>query len=222
MKAKALPLIAPSLLSADFAQLRKEIADVEAAGADWLHIDVMDGHFVPNLTIGPPVVKSLRKVTRLPLDCHLMVSRPEDWVGAFRDAGASVLTVHAEATKHLDRLLHRIREAGMLAGVSVNPATPLSAIEEVLPVVDLVLVMSVNPGFGGQQFIPAALRRIERLADARGGDLRFQIQVDGGVDASNAGALRRAGADVLVAGSAIFGQKNRRVAVKKLREAAAK
>lgn len=201
------PLIAPSILSADFSRLGEDVKAAEKGGADWVHVDVMDGHFVPNLTIGPLVVDALKSVTRLPLDCHLMVSRPEDWIDAFAKAGAYGITVHAEATDHLDRLLHRIREAGCKAGVSINPGTSLAAIEEVLDLVDLVLIMSVNPGFGGQGFIESSLSKIERLAEVRG-SRKFLIEVDGGVNAANIARLRKAGADVFVAGSAVFSGGN--------------
>jgi ribulose-phosphate 3-epimerase len=211
-------LLAPSILSADFARLSEEIREVEQAGADWLHIDVMDGHFVPNLTVGPLIVEAIRPRTKLPLDCHLMVQRPEDWVDAFAKAGADFITVHAEATKHLNRLLNRIRELGCKAGVSINPGTSLAAIEEILDQVDLVLLMSVNPGFGGQSFIPATLAKAERLRDARG-KLPFLIEIDGGINADTIGPAREAGVDVFVAGSAIFGAKDRRVSMKKLRGA---
>ena len=212
-------LIAPSILSADFSKLGEEVRSVERAGADWIHVDVMDGHFVPNLTIGPVVVEALRPVTKLPLDCHLMVARPEDWVGPFADAGANLITVHAEATVHLDRLLHSIRERGCKAGVSINPGTSLAMIEEVLELVDLVLVMSVNPGFGGQKFIEGTVSKIERLAEIRGKDRNFLIEVDGGVKVSNIAMLARAGADVFVAGSAIFDAKDHARAFGELRGA---
>ena len=190
---------------------------MEAAGADWLHVDVMDGHFVPNLTIGPLVVEALKPKTKLPLDCHLMVSRPEDWIEGFAKAGASVITIHVEAERHLHRQLSRIRELGVKAGVSLNPATPIESIEGVLDLVDLVLVMSVNPGFGGQKFIESAVTKIEKLAKMRG-DRKFLIEVDGGVNASNIGKLRAAGVDVFVAGNAVFGAKDRKRAMEDLRK----
>ncbi|OPY84421.1 MAG: Ribulose-phosphate 3-epimerase [Syntrophus sp. PtaU1.Bin208] len=197
--------IAPSILSADFSRLGEEIAAVEAAGADWIHIDVMDGHFVPNLTIGPPVVRSLRKTTGLPFDVHLMIEKPEAHLDAFIDAGSDLLTVHLEAANHLHRTIAHIKERGIRAGVSVNPATPLALLEEILPDLDLLLIMTVNPGFGGQQFIPNMLSKIHK-AKAMISELapHVLIQVDGGVNLENLSTIAQAGADVLVAGSAVF------------------
>lgn len=209
-------LIAPSILSANFIKLGQEIAEVESGGADWLHIDVMDGHFVPNLTIGPLVVEAIRPMTKLPLDCHLMVSRPEDWVDSFAKAGADYITVHAEATSHLDRLLRHIRALGCMAGVSLNPATPVTAIEEVLGLVDLVLVMSVNPGFGGQKFIESVLSKVERLSKLRG-DRKYVIQIDGGISTQTIGKSYLAGVDCFVAGSAIFSAEDRGQAIAALK-----
>ena len=197
--------IAPSILAADFARLGEEIAAVAAAGADFIHIDVMDGHFVPNITIGAPVVKSLRKTSDLPFDVHVMIAPVDPFIDDFAEAGADILTVHPEAGAHLHRTLQRIRAAGMKAGVALNPATPAAVIEPVLDDVDLVLVMSVNPGFGGQTFIASQLRKIERvraLIDASGRDI--MLEVDGGVDPKTAPQAIAAGADVLVAGSAVF------------------
>lgn len=209
-------LIAPSILSANFAALGDEVKAVEAAGADWIHIDVMDGHFVPNLTFGPLVVQAIRPLTHLPLDCHLMVARPEHWVEEFAKAGANIITVHAEATVHLNRLLHQIRALGCKVGVSLNPGSPLNLIEEVLDLIDLVLIMSVNPGFGGQKFIESSLNKIEQLVGMRK-NRSFLIEVDGGVSSQNAEKLRKAGADVFVAGSSVFGEKNRQKAMQALR-----
>lgn len=197
--------IAPSILSADFARLGEEIRAVAEAGADWIHIDVMDGHFVPNLTIGPQVVKALRPHTELPFDVHLMVAPVDPFIEAFADAGADILTVHPEAGPHLHRTVQTIKSHGVKAGVSLNPATPVAAVEPVLEDIDLVLVMSVNPGFGGQAFIPTVLPKIEALRakiDALGRDIR--LEVDGGIDPQTAPRVRAAGADVLVAGSATF------------------
>jgi len=210
--------IAPSILSADFAALGDAIARVEAAGADQIHVDVMDGHFVPNLTLGPPVIESIRKRTRLPLDVHLMIEEPERWVDTYARAGADLITVHAEACRHLQRALTQIREAGARSGVALNPSTPPGGLEYVLDELDLVLVMSVNPGFGGQSFIPttyAKVRQVKALLGNRG----VEISVDGGVGKANAGELARAGATVLVAGSAVFSTPDPGLAVKDLRSA---
>ena len=197
--------IAPSILSADFGRLADEVRAVEAAGADWIHVDVMDGRFVPNITIGPLVVAALRKVTRLPLDCHLMIVEPERYVEAFAAAGADVITVHAEACTHLHRVVQQIRGLGKRAGVSLNPHTPEESLRYVLPSLDLVLVMSVNPGFGGQEFLPEVLPKIAALRaqiDALG--VATELQVDGGVKVGTASRVIDAGADVLVAGNAVF------------------
>ncbi len=214
--------IAPSILSANFANLSEDIRKVEDAGAHLLHVDVMDGHFVPNITIGPPVVKSLNKATKLPLDVHLMISDPDQYIAAFVDAGASILTVHAEATVHLDRTLNLIRSMNVLAGVSINPATPLSVVEHVLGLADLLLIMSVNPGFGGQKFIGYALdkiRQARQMIDNR--NLRCVIEVDGGIDLETLPGVVRAGAQVVVAGSAIFGDPDPARKIKEMLDIAA-
>jgi ribulose-phosphate 3-epimerase len=201
--------LAPSILSADFTRLGEQIREAEDAGADWIHVDVMDGHFVPNITIGPLIAAAARRCTRLPLDVHLMIEAPERYLAAFADAGVNSLTVHVETSPHLHRTVQRIRELGMRAGVALNPATPVDSIEEILPFVDLVLVMSVNPGFGGQSFIPTSVSKIERireLLDER--DLTgVELEVDGGIDAGTARTVTRAGATALVAGSAVYNQR---------------
>nr|WP_248845763.1 ribulose-phosphate 3-epimerase [Desulfuromonas sp. DDH964] len=211
--------IAPSILSADFARLGEEVRAI--ASADYVHVDVMDGHFVPNLTIGPPVVAALRKVTDLPLDIHLMIENPDRYIADFAAAGADIITVHQEAAVHLHRTVQLIKGLGKKAGVSINPATPVAALEVILDEVDLVLVMSVNPGFGGQSFIPAALTKIDQLRreiDRRG--LRVELEVDGGVKTDNIGLIARAGADVFVAGSAVFGNGDYAATIAELRSAA--
>lgn len=216
------PAIAPSILSADFGRLAEEVRAVEAAGADLVHVDVMDGHFVPNLTIGPAVVKAVREATELPLDVHLMIEHPERYLEAFVDAGASILSVHVEACVHLHRVVQQIKEAGAKASVVVNPHTPVEMVEHVLEDVDMVLVMSVNPGFGGQAFIPQSLGKIEALARrVRERGLPVDIEVDGGVKVANSKALARAGATVLVAGSAIFGAEDYGTVIENMRRQAA-
>lgn len=213
-------LIAPSILSADFARLADEVAAVERAGADLLHIDVMDGHFVPNLTVGPPIVKALKNVTKLPLDVHLMMTNADAFISDFAKAGADYLTVHVEACPHLHRTIQSIKERGVKAGVTLNPATPVQSLEEILPDVDLVLIMSVNPGFGGQQFIPSCLNKVRttrQMLDRIGS--RALLEVDGGVKADNAAKVLEAGADILVAGSAIFSSRDYAATIAALRMA---
>lgn len=213
--------IAPSILSCDFGRLAEEIQAVEAGGADWIHVDVMDGHFVPNITIGPIITEGARRATDLPLDVHLMIENPDRYLEAFASAGADILTVHQEACPHLHRTLGKILELGMRAGVAVNPATPLEAIREVLVDIDLLVIMSVNPGFGGQSFIPGTSDKLRRaramLVDAGSS---AELEVDGGVDSSNAAAIAAAGASVLVAGSAVYGYEGGAAAgVRAIREA---
>jgi ribulose-phosphate 3-epimerase len=198
--------LAPSILSADFAHLADQVQAATEGGASLLHVDVMDGHFVPNITIGPAVVKSLRKVTELPLDCHLMIENPDQYIPAFADAGADWISVHQEACVHLHRTLVLIKSSGCRAGVVINPATPVETLSEVLDLVDFVLVMSVNPGFGGQKFIPGSLHKIARLAALRTErNLPYRIEVDGGIAAGTVQQVVRSGAEVLVAGNAVFG-----------------
>jgi ribulose-phosphate 3-epimerase len=198
--------LAPSILSADFSRLAEQIRSAAEGGASVIHVDIMDGHFVPNLTVGPPVVKSLRKATNLPLDCHLMIENPDQFIPEFADAGADWMSVHQEVCRHLNRTLHLIKSHDCHSGVVINPATPVETLSEVLDIVDYVLVMSVNPGFGGQEFIPGAVHKIKRLAKIRSErGLNFRIEVDGGIDHVTVGSVVRAGAEILVAGNAVFG-----------------
>ena len=202
----ALIELAPSILSADFAHLAQQVERAEAGGGAVIHVDIMDGHFVPNMTIGPPVVKSLRKATRLPLDCHLMIENPDFYTAEFAEAGADWISVHQEACRHLNRSLHLIKNHGCRAGVVINPATPVDTLSEVLDIVDYVLVMSVNPGFGAQKFIPGVLGKVRKLAEIRAArGYEFRIEIDGGVDMETVGEIVRAGAEILVAGNAVFG-----------------
>ncbi len=217
--------LAPSILSADFARLGEQVRAAEEGGAGLIHVDVMDGHFVPNLTIGPPVVQSLRKVTDLPLDCHLMIENPDEFIPVFAEAGINWMSVHQEACRHLNRTLHLIKSHNCLAGVVINPATPVETLSEVLDIVDYVLVMSVNPGFGAQKFIPSTLHKMRRLADIRRQrGLQYRIEVDGGVSLDTIADVVHAGAEILVAGNAVFGKddpkKNAEALLKAATEAA--
>ena len=214
-------LIAPSILSADGSRLHEEIAAVEKAGADWIHIDVMDGHFVPNITMGPAIISALRKTTKLPFDVHLMIENPEKYIESFAAAGADIITVHVEAANHLHRTIDMIKKAGKKAGVSLNPATPLTQIEEILPDIDLLLIMSVNPGFGGQQFIKTTLPKIikaRKMLDTLPN--KPYLEVDGGVNLQNIAGIAKAGADVFVAGASIFGTDDYQQTINALRVAA--
>ncbi|MFE8699030.1 ribulose-phosphate 3-epimerase [Cytobacillus sp. FJAT-54145] len=210
--------IAPSILSADFSKLGEEIKDVERGGADYIHVDVMDGHFVPNITIGPLIVEAIRPVTKLPLDVHLMIENPDQYIEAFANAGADYITVHVEACRHLHRTIHHIKSFGVKAGVVLNPATPVDTIQHIIDDIDMVLLMSVNPGFGGQKFIPSVLSKItqvKEMAVSRGLDI--EIEVDGGVNKETARLCIEAGANVLVAGSAVYNESDRGLAIKTLK-----
>ena len=212
--------IAPSILSADFTRLGEEIATVERGGAGVIHVDVMDGHFVPNITVGLPVVRAVKQATELPIDTHLMITEPGRYAEQFAEAGASMVSVHVEADPHLNRTLAAIRKKGALCGVAINPATPLVALEEALAFCDYILLMSVNPGFGGQKFIPTSLdkvRRLRRMIETRG--LSVRIEIDGGIDRSNIAEIAAAGAEIIVAGSAVFNESDPAQAVRELREA---
>jgi ribulose-phosphate 3-epimerase len=213
--------LAPSILAADLGRLAEEVHQVETLGAEYIHVDVMDGRFVPNITLGPPVVRAVRAATKAVVDCHLMIVEPERYLAEFADAGADIMSVHVEASPHLQRTLHAIRALGKRAGVVLNPHTPEDTIRYVLDDLDLILVMSVNPGFGGQSFLPLVLpklRHLRQMIDESGRDI--DLEIDGGIGPENAGLVTAAGANVLVAGSAIFGQKDRGVALERLRSAA--
>lgn len=215
--------IAPSILAADFGRLSEEVAAVEAGGADWIHIDVMDGHFVPNITVGPAVVEAVRRITKLPLDVHLMISNPDNYLKDFCDAGANILTVHRETCPHLHRTVHAIKDFGVKAGVSLNPSTELGTIEEIISSIDLLLIMSVNPGFGGQSFIPSIMSKVRKarnLIDKQSSTI--DLEVDGGISPANATAIVQAGASVLVAGSSVFNAPKYDVAINNIRQAGTK
>ncbi len=213
--------LAPSILSADFARLADQVEQATAGGASVIHVDIMDGHFVPNLTIGPPVVKCLRRATQLPLDCHLMIENPDQYIPEFADAGADWISVHQEACPHLNRTLHLIKQHECLAGVVINPATPVETLGEVLDLVDYVLVMSVNPGFGGQKFIPGTLHKMRKLAEIRAArGYQYRIEVDGGVGMDTVAEVVHAGAEILVAGNAVFGKGDAKANAQALLEAA--
>ena len=212
--------LAPSILSADFARLAEQIRAAVAGGGSVIHVDIMDGHFVPNITVGPPVVRSLRKVTEVPLDCHLMIENPDQYIPEFADAGADWISVHQEACVHLDRTLNLIKEHDCRAGVVINPATPVDSLSEVLDIVDYILVMSVNPGFGAQKFIPNSLHKMRRLAEWRAKrGLSYRIEVDGGISPETVGDVVRAGAEILVAGNAVFGHGDPKTNAEKLLKA---
>jgi ribulose-phosphate 3-epimerase len=216
-------LIAPSILSADGSRLGEEILAVEKAGADWIHVDVMDGNFVPNITMGPPIIASLRKITKLPFDVHLMIADPNSYIESFQKAGADIITVHVEASGHLHRTVDLIKSLGLKAGVSLNPATPLARIEEIIHYIDLLLIMSVNPGFGGQQFIGTSLDKISRARKMLDNiSDKIILEVDGGVNLKNIGDIAKAGADVMVAGAAVFGTKDYQKTIADLKSAAEK
>lgn len=210
--------IAPSILSADFSRLGEEIKDVEKGGADYIHVDVMDGHFVPNITIGPLIVEAIRPITSLPLDVHLMIEKPDQYIEAFAKAGADIITVHVEACPHLHRTIQLIKSQGIKAGVVLNPHTPVSMIEHVLEDIDMVLLMTVNPGFGGQKFIHSVLPKVKQVADMiRERNLQVEIEIDGGVNTETAKLCVEAGANVLVAGSAVYNEKDRGAAIAAIR-----
>ena len=210
--------VAPSILAADFTKLGEEILAVEKAGADWIHIDVMDGHFVPNITVGPLIIKAVNRITNLPLDVHLMIEKPDRYIPEFVEAGADILTIHVENCQHLHRTIQHIKGFGIKAGVVVNPGTSLSLLEEILSDIDLVLLMSVNPGFGGQQFIPSVLDKIEYLREIiEKTDSNIEVEVDGGIKLDNAAEIVKAGADVLVIGSGIFSTDNYKSTIMKLK-----